>query len=319
MVAERRAVIDVGTNSVKLLVAELTDGGVQPVWEGSKQTRLGSGFYQTRRLQPAAIAQTAAAVASFASKARQMQAVAIRVVATSAAREAVNPGELTSAIHAASGLSVDIISGEREAELAFQGVTTDAALATEALLLLDVGGGSTEFILGKASHLYFRDSFDLGTVRLMEAVPHSEPPKASELSRCRSQVRAFLEEQVKPRLNPILTDPAGPFARPGKQLLVGAGGTATILARLDAKLAGYDRARIESTRLTQERVRDLAEQLWGMALAERRRMEGMPEDRADVILSGVLIYEGVLNEFQFPELRVTTRGLRFAAVMPGAQ
>jgi len=315
MPLKRRAVIDVGTNSVKLLVADLVDGEVRPVWEGSAQTRLGSGLYQTRRLQPAAIAQTAAAVASFAGKAREMQAEALRVIATSAARDAVNPGELTAAIHATAGLSVEIISGDREAEWAFRGVTSDAALAKVPLLLLDVGGGSTEFILGREDHLYFRGSFELGTVRLMEAAPRGDPPAPRELAECRGRVRAFLAGQVRPKLDPILTDPAGPFCAPQGKALVGAGGTATILARLVAKLDGYDRARIESTRLSRDCVHRQVERLWGIPLAERRQLEGMVANRADVILTGVVIYEAVMEEFAFSELRVSTRGLRFAAVM----
>jgi len=148
MDSTRRAVIDVGTNSIKLLVADIAGGVVEPVLEMSEQTRLGAGFFETRQLQPQAIAQTARAVASFAAKARELRAVSTRVIATSAARDAVNPGELTSAIESAAALKVEIISGEQEADLAFQGVNTDPELAQHPLLLLDVGGGSTEFILG---------------------------------------------------------------------------------------------------------------------------------------------------------------------------
>src|SRR5262249_7813250 len=160
-------------------------------------------------------------------------------------------------------------------------------------------GGSTEFILGQTDHLRFRASFDIGTVRLMEAVPHSDPPQTSELADCRDRVLTFLTEHVRPKLDPALKELSDTCG--GRSMtLVGAGGRATILARLEAKLAGYDRARIESTRLARGRVQELVEQLWSMALADRRRMEGMPADRADVILSGVVIYEAVLNKFDFP-------------------
>src|SRR5581483_1703046 len=167
MTCTRRAVIDVGTNSVKLLVADVSGQDVRPVWEDSKQTRLGSGFYETHRLQPGPIASTARAVALFAGLARECKAVAIRVVATSAARDAVNVADLVSAIEGESGLKVEIISGEQEAEWVFHGATTDPELARQPLLLLDVGGGSTEFIVGQGEHKHFRHSFPLGTVRLM--------------------------------------------------------------------------------------------------------------------------------------------------------
>src|SRR3954470_22042102 len=172
----RRAVIDVGTNSVKLLVADVAGHDVHPVCEDSKQTRLGQGFYETHRLQPEPIAKTARAVMKFAALARELRADSVRVIATSAARDAINPQELVSALEGDSGLKVEIISGDQEAEWAFQGVTTDPELARQPLLLLDVGGGSTEFILGHGEHKHFRESFPLGTVRLMEKFPHADPP-----------------------------------------------------------------------------------------------------------------------------------------------
>src|SRR5690242_8407946 len=121
----RRAVIDVGTNSVKLLVADVSGREVQPLWEESKQTRLGRGFYETHRLQQEAIDATGKAVAQFSETARKFQANSVRVIATSAARDAVNGDELTSAIEKVSGLKMEIISGDQEAEWVFQGVTTD--------------------------------------------------------------------------------------------------------------------------------------------------------------------------------------------------
>ena len=172
----RRAVIDIGTNSVKLLVAEVSGPRVQPLVERSRQTRLGRGFYATHRLQPAAIADTARAVAGFAAQAREWGAAPPRVIATSAARDAVNQSELLDALRAASNLEVEVISGEQEADWSFRGVNSDPAIAGQPLLLVDVGGGSTEFILGEGDHQKFRRSFPIGTVRLMEQLPRSDPP-----------------------------------------------------------------------------------------------------------------------------------------------
>jgi exopolyphosphatase/guanosine-5'-triphosphate,3'-diphosphate pyrophosphatase len=197
----RRAVIDVGTNSVKLLVAEVAGREIKPVWEESKQTRLGRGFYEMRRLQSEAIHATAQAVAEFARAATACSVQSIRVIATSAARDAVNSGELMSAIQAASGLKMEIISGEQEADFVFQGVTTDPAYAHQPLLLLDVGGGSTELILGQGERKWFARSFPLGTVRLLEKNLPGDPPKAEELLHCRKWVGDFLEREVAPVLN----------------------------------------------------------------------------------------------------------------------
>jgi exopolyphosphatase/guanosine-5'-triphosphate,3'-diphosphate pyrophosphatase len=313
----RRAVIDVGTNSIKLLVADVAGHDIRPVVEDSKQTRLGRGFYETHRLQPEAIASTAKAVAKFAEVAREQQATTIRAIATSAARDAINPNDLIAAVEQASGLKLEIISGDQEADWGFQGVTTDPALAHEPLLLLDVGGGSTEFILGQGEHKHFRQSFPLGTVRLMEKIPHSDPPRPEELAACRQSLKEFLGVDVRPKLEPALRKEQKLCPRGSRVQLVGTGGTTTILARMEAALADYDRARIEATRLSHERVQWHVRRLWSLPLEERRQIIGLPKNRADVILTGAAICESVMEQFGFAELRVSTRGLRFAALMEG--
>jgi len=307
----RRAVIDVGTNSIKLLVADAAGHEVRPIWEGSIQTRLGQGFYETHRLQAGPIEQTAEAVAVFAETARRHEAITVRVIATSAARDAVNADDLLKAIAASSGLTVDIISGEQEAEMVFRGVTTDPNYARQPLLLLDVGGGSTEFILGQGRHKHFAQSYPLGTVRLLENIPHGDPPSAEELAACRAWLKNFLQATVAPKLEPALKRET----KLGHVELVGTGGTTSILARMEAKLDTFDRERIETTRLSLERIRRQVDHLWSLPLAERHKITGLPKKRADVILTGAAIYEAVMEQLGFTELRVSTRGLRYAAVM----
>jgi exopolyphosphatase/guanosine-5'-triphosphate,3'-diphosphate pyrophosphatase len=318
--AERRAVIDIGTNSVKLLVADVTATSVIPVWEGSEQTRLGRGFYDDHQLRPEAIADTAQATARFAATAREHGATHLRLIATSAARDARNADQLRSAIHAATGQPLEVISGEQEADWAFQGVLTHSPLGPQPVLILDIGGGSTEIILGHAGRTLFRDSFKLGTVRLLEAAPLADPPTSAELSRLREQLRAFLRSEVLPRLTPHLAA-AGtawlstiPPTQPIQ--LVGTGGTTSILARMELQLADYERDRMEATRLSRERIRWHLEHLASLPLAERRALPGLPSKRADVILLGAAILEAVMDTLQLTELRISTRGLRFAAVRP---
>jgi exopolyphosphatase/guanosine-5'-triphosphate,3'-diphosphate pyrophosphatase len=305
----RRAVIDVGTNSIKLLVADVSGRDVKPVLEESRQTRLGKGFYETRRLQPEPVARTAEAVWEFAKMARERNAASIRVIATSAARDAVNPADLTTSIERASGLKTEIISGAHEAEWAFQGVATDTELAKQPLLLLDVGGGSTEFILGRGIKKSFARSFPLGTVRLLEKFPPGDPPMRGEFTKCRDWLENFLQNEVRPQLEPALKNETGEIQ------LVGTGGTTSILARMEKKLGRFDREKIERTVLSFEQVVAQRKNLWKLPLAERKEIPGLPKLRADVILTGVLIYEAVMEEFGFNDLRISTRGLRFAAVM----
>jgi exopolyphosphatase/guanosine-5'-triphosphate,3'-diphosphate pyrophosphatase len=316
----RRAVIDVGTNSVKLLVADVGAAGeIHPVLEDGEQTRLGgSGFYETHRLQPRAIVKTARVVASFAVQARQLNAAHLRVIATSAAREATNAAELTAAIERTSGLAVEILSGDQEAQWGFRGVTSAPELAHEPLLLLDVGGGSTEFILGQGKQIHFVQSFPLGVLRLLEVLPHATSPSARELADCRRWIRDFLQREVRPHLGPALTREQKLDSQHRSVQLVGTGGTAAILARIELQLNRYKRNRIEAVRLSSARVREHVVRLWGMSLTKRKKVPGLPAKRADVILPGVAIYEAVMETFGFSILRVSTRGLRFAAVMgPG--
>jgi exopolyphosphatase/guanosine-5'-triphosphate,3'-diphosphate pyrophosphatase len=318
MASTRRAVIDVGTNSIKLLVADVSGHEVRPVREESHQTRLGRGFYKTLQLQAQPIGATARAVAEFAAKAREEKAISVRVIATSAARDATNAKELITAIQEASHLKVEIISGEQEADWAFQGAMTDPALAREPLLLLDVGGGSTEFILGHGEQKDFRQSFPMGTVRLLEEIKPGDPPAAGELAVCRDWVREFLEKEIAPKLSPAIRKEKKFESQTGHLQVVGTGGTASILGCMEAKPAGFDRERLEATRLSRESLRRHVEHLWSCSLSERKKTAGLPANRADVILTGTVIYEGVLEMFKFKDLRISTRGLRFAAVMQSA-
>ena len=309
MQPQRRAVIDVGTNSTKLLVAEVAGRPVRPLWEESEQTRLGRGFYETHRLQPEAIAKTAQAAAMLADMARSYHTVSTRIIATSAARDAVNADELVSAIRRSSGLPVEIISGDQEAEWVYQGVMSDPALAGQRLLIMDVGGGSTEFVLGEGEHKQYSRSFPLGSVRLLEKRAPSDPPAPDDLRHCRESLNDFFSREIHPVLDPLLS---GGNTRPQ---LIGTGGAATILARMENQLDSFDRERVEAARLSQGMVSHWVERLWSLPLSERKRVIGLPKKRADVILPGVAIYEAVMRQFGFTELRVSTRGLRFAALM----
>ena len=305
----RRAVIDVGTNSVKLLVADLVGSEVIPVDEQSKQTRLGRGFYETHQLQAEAIFSTAEAVERFAAQASGLQAENIRVIATSAARDAINAVDLLEAIQASSGLPVEIISGEQEADWVFQGVASDPKLAGLPLLIIDVGGGSTEFILGQGNQQYFRNSFRLGSVRLLEQLKPGDLPGAEALAQCRRWLNNFLDEQIAPELEPALRNCE-------RVVLVGTGGTVTILARMEKALADFDRDQIEAARLSVDQVKTHLERLWSLSMEERKNIIGLPPNRADVILTGLAIYEATMQRFGFTELRISTRGLRYAAVLP---
>jgi len=310
MVTPRRAVIDIGTNSIKLLVGDVAHGLVRPVDERSEQTRLGAGFYDTHVLQAVTIARTASAVARFVAIARDFDTTAIRVIATSAARDAKNPQDLTEAVRRACGQRVEIISGDQEAEWVYRGVTTDERFHDQPLLILDVGGGSTEFVLGDHDRHTFRQSFHLGGVRLLEKLRPHDPPAIQDLADCRNWLQRFLEHHVDPSLGPVLQ-----AADRERRLLVGTGGTTAILARMEKRLAHFTREHIDGTRLSRQAVLDRMVHLWSLPVSERRKIPGLPPNRADVILMGAAIFEAVLQHFHFDTLHVSTRGLRFGALL----
>jgi exopolyphosphatase/guanosine-5'-triphosphate,3'-diphosphate pyrophosphatase len=216
---------------------------------------------------------------------------------------------LLNAIEVSSGLRVEIISGEQEADWVFEGVASDPKLASLPLLIIDVGGGSTEFILGEGRHQHFRNSFRLGTVRLLEFLQPGDPPGAEALSRCRNWLKDFFEKQIAPELEPAIR------GFESKIQLIGTGGTTTILARMEKQLLKFDREQIESARLTLAQVKGHVERHWNLSAEERKKIIGLPPKRVDVILTGLAIYEAVMGRFGFDELRISTRGLRYAAVL----
>lgn len=324
MQAVRRAVIDVGTNSIKLLVADVVGQRVNPVYEDCRQTRLGEGLYESGHIQSKAITQTAIAVGAFITIALRYNVNSIKILATSAAREAKNIDELKASLEQAVCLPVEIISGEREAYLAYLGVRTDSAFEGKPLLILDVGGGSTEVILGAEAQPQLQRSYQLGAVRLAHQLQHSDPPTSAELDNCRRWLRDFIEHQIQPDLKPALAQyvkakahsTTNPSAVESIQL-VATGGTSSVLACIQAGLPKFDPVKIDRMRLRLEQVRAILEQLWRLRLEERKKVVGLPPDRADIILFGVAIYEALMEKFALPELVISTRGLRFGAVLEG--
>ena len=307
------AVIDVGTNSVKLLVANVVDGRVEPLAEISEQTRLGAGFYQARHLQADRIAATAQVVAGFAAEARRYGAQRIRLIATSAAREAGNASELEGALEAISGLPLEIISGEQEAEWGFAGVRSHPQLAHRELFVLDVGGGSTEVMIGGGIStadvpLRFRRSVRLGSVRLLEHYGLAEAPTPADLARVRRDLAEFVGREIRA----VLEAEAAMWDRPWA---VGIGGTTAILALIHHACPTFDRALIEQTEFSSSELSHWVDRLWSMDLSQRRQLPGLPPERADVVLFGAAIYEAFLLEFRLPVLRISLRGLRYAALV----
>ncbi|PYJ85592.1 MAG: hypothetical protein DME22_08595 [Verrucomicrobia bacterium] len=207
-----------------------------------------------------------------------------------------------------------MISGEQEAEWVFWGVTTDSPVAGHPLLVLKVGGGSTEFILGERGFIHFRRSFPLGTVRLLEILRPSDPPSADDLVRCRRWLKEFFCRAVRPKLQP----PLGSFC--GRTLkLVGTGGAAATLARLHVGMIGQAAEPLSAHPLTAQQVSAQVERLWALPLAQRVKLVGLSAQKADVILPGAAIFEALMEDFAFDELAVSTNGMRYGALIDSAE
>jgi len=296
----RRGVIDIGTNSVKLLVADCHGSAVQPVNETSRQTRLGRGLYESGQLQPEPIADTAEAVRDYLRLAKREGAVETGIIATSAMREADNARELIDAL----GQVVAVLSGDDEARLAYAGVTTNPRLAKRDLLVIDVGGGSTEFTRGSAGGVDRHMSIPLGSVRLLEGNPVGDPPAAGQLERARKTI----DEQLRQSL------PGSDWNGAVECELIGTGGVATIFAMMELGIDQFDRDRIEQAILPRQLATGWCERLWSLPLGQRREITGLPANRADVALFGSLIYERVMNHLGHGQLQASTRGIRFGAL-----
>ena len=302
----RRGVIDIGTNSVKLLIADLRGDEISPHLETSRQTRLGRGLYSGGKLQPDPIPATVAAVNELLALAKANDCSDTRIIATSAVRDSSNPAELLDAL----GQAVDVLSGDNEARLVFAGVMGCPRLAKSPTLVIDIGGGSTEFIVGDAGGMRFHTSIPLGSVRLMERHAVSDPPAGGELETVCKSIDKALSKTSLPGLRGQLNAPgqAQQFA------MIGSGGMAGILAKMEMADDTYDRERMEAVELPLDRVTAWRERLWGLTLARRREITGLPPKRADVALFGSLIYEQAMRQLGFAALRVSTRGIRFGVL-----
>jgi exopolyphosphatase / guanosine-5'-triphosphate,3'-diphosphate pyrophosphatase len=297
------AAIDIGTNSVLLLIAETTPGGLSPLVERATITRLGEGVDRTRELTRAARERTLACLADYASDLARHAPVRIAAVGTSAMRDARGGPEFAKEAQQVLGTLPLVIGGEREAELTFRGALSGLGLETgRRAAVLDVGGGSTEIVVGSVplpsgqASIESATSLDLGSVRLFERHVASDPPSPSELDAARRDVDRVLSPER---------------SVPSEAVFVGVAGTVTTLAAIAGEIDPYDATRIHGKRLAIDTVRHLAARLASLSLSDRKKLRGLDERRADVIVTGALLVERVLTWSQKPELLVSDRGVRW--------
>ncbi len=287
--ADLVAAVDCGTNSTRLLIGD----GRRSVERLMRITRMGEGVDATGRLAPQAIDRVVGVLREFRSSMDRHGVTRCRVTATSAARDAANRDEFFDVAEAVLGHRPELLSGIEEGRLSFAGATADLDPVDGPFLVLDIGGGSTEFVVG-TTEVEGTLSCDIGCVRLTEQWIEHDPPLPEELVACLSIAEGHVDDVL--RVVP---------AAAGARTLVGLAGTVSCVAAVEIGLATYDRDRIHHFRLSREAVEDVFRTLATETRAERLENPGMEEDRADVIVGGVAILVKVMRQMGFDECLVS--------------
>jgi len=286
----RVATIDIGTNTVLLLVAQGEGADLSPVRERATITRLGEGVDKTGRLSDAAIERTLAALADYAEQVRAIGAERIAVVGTSAMRDARGGDKIREFVSSAFGVQARVIPGDEEARLTFRGALSGLPLDAGAQhVVFDIGGGSTEVVIGQADRIAWARSFDVGSVRLTER--HGED-------------RAALEHAASEALSPVP-------ALPAQSCPVGIAGTMTTLAAVSLRMTTYDAARVHGHVMQTAELARVVEQLASLPHEDRKKVAGMEPKRADVIVAGGFIALALLRRWGASEVRISDRGVRW--------
>ncbi|NPV28718.1 MAG: Ppx/GppA family phosphatase [Firmicutes bacterium] len=295
---ERFAAIDIGTNSTRLLIAEVEGGRVIPRFFALRMTRVGEGVARGEGLRPEPVARTLRALQEFGALARRYGVSCMRVVATSAVREAPNAPGFLKQVREEAGFEVDVISGEEEAYLSYLGACRALPGVAEGVVV-DIGGGSTEFTFparpGAPASGLRCVSVPLGAVRLTE-----RPALLSELL---APMKAVLDEIALRR----------------ERNLIGVGGTITTLAAVDQALATYDPDRVHGYRLTRDAVERILFHLAAKNKDERKNVPGLQPERADIIVAGTTILWAILGYLQIPEITVSEADLLHGIILELSQ
>ena len=297
----RVAVIDVGTNTVRLLVADVgVRAGYRTVLAAQEITRLGQGLLPARVLQPEPIRRTVRVLRRFRELAESQGASTVLAVGTSALREAANRAPFLTCARYEAGLEIAVISGEEEGRLALLGVRTGLPTPPDRLVMLDIGGGSTEILLAEGLRILASASTGLGAVTLTERFLKTDPPDPAELDAVRRAAASRLGRLLREGFRGLTSD----------AVLAGTAGTVTSLAAIDLGLDPYDPGRVNGYRLTRDRVAELLRELASLPLADRRGVRGLEAARADVIVAGTAVCLAAMEALGAGCLTVSDGGLR---------
>lgn len=295
----RLAGIDIGTLTCRLLIADLASGHPLTELQSDRRIlRLGEGVDRDKRLNDAAMDRVIACLKEWRSVIERHRVSACAVVATSAVRDAGNRQAFLDRVKYESGFDIEVITGEEEARRTMLGIRSGLPSGVRDILALDIGGGSTEFILDQPGHEPIVQSMNIGVVRLCERLLHHDPPTEEEIEQARVWVRKETERAM------------AAMPRPAGCSCVGTAGTITSLAAMAQRLPAYEPARIHNYRLTIETIRDLEEQLLSRTKAERVGLPGLEKNREEVIAAGAIIVRTIMDTLGEEECLVSDLGLR---------
>jgi exopolyphosphatase/guanosine-5'-triphosphate,3'-diphosphate pyrophosphatase len=302
----RYAVFDLGSNSIKCVMAETRARGVRVLFEDSIGTRLAENLIDTAELKPEAIARTLDALRCLRAEAAKLNVQHFRAVATSAVRDSRNRREFLRAAREVLGFPVRLLSGTEEAETIFSGVMADPHWRVRDLFILDIGGGSAEWVQGRHGKLERRVSLPLGAVRLRERFLHEYPvaPDTADL----------LVETIRGQI----THPLQHYQL-GSRRLLGTGGTITCLVAIHKQLEHFDPRKIDHAVLSIEEIHALLHSFTGRTLEQLRERPGLPAKRADLILPGTAVVLATMQLLGAKRLSVSVRGLRYGVLTAAIQ
>jgi exopolyphosphatase/guanosine-5'-triphosphate,3'-diphosphate pyrophosphatase len=303
----RVAVVDIGTNSTRLLVADVdtSTGALTELDRRTTVTRLGEGVDRSGRLAPEAMDRVFATLAGYRAAIEAHDATGATIaVLTSAVRDAVNGAEFTARVRDDYGLEARTIDGDEEAQLTYLGATSERDDATgEPAVVIDIGGGSTEFVVGSGREVTFHVSTQAGVVRQTERHLHTDPPKPRELQELTAEVRTIIHGAVPPGVRAPVT------------AAIGVAGTPTSCAAIAQELDPYDPEKVHGYRLSLATLELLLARLAAMPLAERREVTGLHPDRAPTIVAGVAMLIESLRAFGLDEVEVSEHDILRGAAL----
>ena len=304
--ASRVAVIDIGTNSTRLLVAGVEDGRVVEIDRRTRVTRLGRGVDLSGTLATEAIEAVCDVLSEYVAACEQLGATNVDAIATSAVRDASNGDAFVAELRERFALDARILDGEQEALLTYRGATAERPPAGP-VLVIDIGGGSTELIVGTGTEVSFHDSIQAGVVRHSERHLSGDPPAAGELEALANDTLALITAALA--RHPDVRVDSG----------IAVAGTPTSLAAIELRLDPYDPKRVHGHRLSLETIQHMLSELASMPLSERREITGLDPDRAPTIVAGVVILIEVMRTFDLGKVTVSEHDILHGAAIEAAQ